>query len=596
MLEYRLCPASPETREYSLSVTIPDPAAGGQRLAMAAWTPGSYMVRDHARHVTHIEAIDGAGRAAPLTWIDKQTWQVAPCTGPLTIRWRVHAHELSVRTAHLDTLWGFADGAALWLRPLGLEREPCRVELVRSASPFAQAWRAASMLEPVSVDADGYGVHCAANVEALLDAPVAFGPLNEQVFNVRGVPHRFAWLGQVSFDEERLIADLARACEAVMSLFGSGPPPFARYLFLALVTGDGYGGLEHREGTALLCHRGHFPQAGEDVRGAAYRELLGLCAHEYLHAWLVKRIRPSALMAAPDGALPLQGEAYTRLLWLFEGWTSYYDDLILARAGLISAEEYLETLAVTMSRVRRLPGRLRLSLEQASLTAWTRLYKADENSANASISYYTKGALFAWVLDAELRARGQARISLDDLLAALWHEYGLEGRGIGESGLESWLAAHAGLELSDVFEQGLRGLGELGLEQAAVALGLRLSWEPEREGPWLGAEIKPGAHGEAILGTVYSGAAAERAGLAPRDALLAVDGVRVDAIGLDAMLRRYRPGRTLRVHAFRRDELLETRLVLDAPPAVRARLCFDSEADPARSALRARWLGGAADD
>ncbi|MEW6765812.1 MAG: peptidase M61 [Pseudomonadota bacterium] len=590
MLEYRLCPASPEAREYALELTVPQPATEGQVFAMAAWTPGSYMVRDHARHVTHIEAVDGEGRAVPLTWVDKHTWRAAPCVGPLTLRWRVHAHELSVRTAHLDSLWGFADGAALWLRPLGLERLPCRVELLRSGSRFARDWRAAIMLPPEAVDEAGYGSYQADDFEALLDAPVAFGPLRELRFDVRGVPHRFAWLGRVEFDQALLAADLARACESVIGLFGEAPPPFPRYLFLALVTGDGYGGLEHREGTALLCHRGHFPVPGEDGRSAAYREFLGLCTHEYLHAWLVKRIRPVALMPGPSGALPLQGEAYTRLLWLFEGWTSYYDDLLLARAGLISPEEYLDTFTTTMSRVRRAPGRLRLSLEHSSLTAWTRLYKADENTPNAGVSYYTKGALFAWVLDVELRRRSEGRTSLDDLLRALWREHGLTGRGVREEELEAWFADVAGVALADLFEAGLRGTDELPLEAVSAALGLELDWGRERDAPWLGAEVRTGPRGEALIGTVYTGAAAERAGLAPRDVLVAVNGLRVEAAFLDALLRRHGPGTEVRVHAFRRDELFETILTLDKPPLSRARLRPLSSAPLEAVSLRARWL------
>ncbi|MEO1751346.1 PDZ domain-containing protein [Thiofaba sp. EF100] len=586
MLEYRIAPVHPEAREYALELTVPAPDPTGQRFAMAAWTPGSYMVRDHARHVTHIEARDAEGGVVPLTWVDKQTWRAAPCEGPLTLRWRVHAYELSVRTAYLDTLWGFADGAALWLRPLGLERAPCRVELQRSQSPCAQGWRAAVMLLPEAVDDEGYGTYLAEDFEALLDAPVAFGPLRALEFEVRGVPHRFAWLGRAAFDEARLASDLARACEAVVGLFGAEPPPFPRYLFLALVTGDGYGGLEHREGTALLCRREHFPLPGEAGATPAYREFLGLCAHEYLHAWLVKRIRPAALMG-----LPLDAEAYTRLLWLFEGVTSYYDDLLLARAGLITPQDYLDTFAATLSRVRRAPGRLRQSLEHASLTAWTRLYKADENTANVGISYYTKGALFAWVLDAELRRRSRDRVSLDELLRALWHEHGLAGRGVSEDELEAWLQVRAGVELADLFEAGLRGTAELPLEQVATTLGLRLIWGAERETPWLGAEVRAGAQGEAVLGTVYAGAAAERAGLAPRDVLVAIDGLRVDAAGLEGALRRLRIGQEVRVHAFRRDELLEVLLCLDPPPMTRATLAFDPQAEGEAARRRAQWLG-----
>ncbi|HES76203.1 MAG TPA: M61 family peptidase, partial [bacterium] len=518
-------------------------------------------------HVTWIEAEDASGQAVALTWLDKQTWRAAPCVGALTLRWRVHAHELSVRTAHLDTLWGFADAAALWLRPLGLESAPCQVELLRSSSAWAQDWRASIMLTPEAVDADGYGRYTAENIEALLDAPLAFGALRELTFSLRGVPHRFAWLGQVNFDMARLAEDLARACESVLALFGSEPPPFAHYVFLALVTADGYGGLEHRAGTALLCRPEHFPRAGEAATTAAYREFLGLCTHEYLHAWLVKRIRPAAFMPRSDGALPLQAEAYTRLLWLFEGVTSYYDDLLLLRAGLLTLPEYLDTLASTISRVQRAPGRERLTLEQASLTAWTRLYKADENTPNASISYYTKGALFAWVLDVALRRRSADQVSLDDVLRAMWRDFGLTGLGVPEEGLEAWVTEVSGVNLEDIFAAGLRSCEDLPLQESAAALGLHVQWSAAQELPWLGAEVRAAAQDAAVLGTVYRDAAAERAGLAPQDVLLALDGVRVTRTNLESLLRRYRVGDEAQVHVFRRDALLSMTLCLQAAPA-----------------------------
>jgi len=595
MLHYRVSPASPEAREYALELTIPQPHADGQVVAMAAWTPGSYMVRDHARHVTWIEAVDASGQAVELTWLDKQSWRAAPSTGALTVRWRIHAHELSVRTAHLDSLWGFADGAALWLRPVGFEHVPCRVEVQRSGSAMvnagAQEWRAAMMLPPEAVDAHGYGVYAADNVEALLDAPVAFGALRELSFSVRGVVHRFAWLGGGEFDTTWLAADLARACEAVVGLFGAEPPPFARYLFLALVTPDGYGGLEHREGTALLCRPEHFPRGGEAATTPAYREFLGLCTHEYLHAWLVKRIRPAAFMPQPDGRLPLEAEAYTCLLWLFEGVTSYYDDLLLLRAGLISFTEYLDTLASTISRVQRAPGRERLTLEQASLTAWTRLYKADENTPNASISYYTKGALFAWVLDMALRERSADSVSLDDVLRALWRDFVQHAHGVPEYGVEAWLTAVTGVDLDDVFTAGLRSCDDLPLAETAAALGLSLQWSAAQDVPWLGVEVRTGAQGAAILGTVYRDSVAEWAGLAPQDELLALDGLRVNRANLDGILRRYHAGDMVELHVFRRDELLSMSLSLQKQPKTQAGLRRMQVVDAQPLARLRAWSG-----
>jgi predicted metalloprotease with PDZ domain len=279
------------------------------------------------------------------------------------------------------------------------------------------------------------------------------------------------------------------------------------------------------------------------------------------------------------------------LLWLFEGVTSYYDDLLLLRAGLISLAEYLDTLATTMSRVQRAPGRSRLTLEQASLTAWTRLYKADDNTPNASISYYTKGALFAWVLDVALRRRSADRLSLDDVLRALWRDFGQTGRGVPEDGLEAWVAAVTGVDLRDVFAAGLRACADLPLDETAAALGLNVQWRAAQDAPWLGTELRAGAQGAALIGTVYRNLAAEQAGLAPQDELLALDGLRVNWGNLDGLLRRYRAGDRVELHVFRRDELLSMPLILQKPPQTQALLGRAKSADAAQLARLQAWSG-----
>jgi len=300
-------------------------------------------------------------------------------------------------------------------------------------------------------------------------------------------------------------------------------------------------------------------------------------------------------MPLPDGRLPLEAEAYTRLLWLFEGVTSYYDDLLLLRAGLISLPEYLDTLAATMSRVQRAPGRSRLTLEQASLTAWTRLYKADDNTPNASISYYTKGALFAWVLDVALRERSADRLSLDDVLRALWRDFGLTGRGVPEDGFAAWLATVTGVDLSDELAAGLRSCEDLLLDETAAALGLSLQWRAVQDVPWLGAELRTGAQGTALIGTVYRDSAAEQAGLAPQDELLALDGLRVNRANLEGILRRYRAGDGVELYVFRRDELLSMSLTLQKPPQTQALLGRAKSADAAQRARLQAWSGAIVD-
>ncbi len=429
-------------------------------------------------------------------------------------------------------------------------------------------------------------------------------------FSVLGVPHRVAITGQQRCDQGRLAKDLTRICTEEAALFGE--LPLDRYLFQVTTVGDGYGGLEHRYSTSLLCNRNDLPLAPTaDINGAAppqpdegYRRFLGLCSHEYFHLWNVKRIRPQALMDTD-----LSVEAHTRLLWAFEGITSYYDDLTLVRSGCIDEASYLELLARAITRVLRTPGRLVQTLAESSFDAWTKLYKADENAPNAIISYYAKGALVALALDLTIRHRTDGAKSLDDVMRALWQRHGRTGLGVPERGVEALAAQVSGLDLDAFFAQALDSTEDIDLTPLLAHLGIELRLRqargPEDQGglangtaqppagqpvgPVLGVRLQPQAR-EAVIASVLAGGAALTAGLAAGDMIVAVDGLRATPENLHGLIARTPLGTEVQVHAFRRDELMTFEVRPLPAPTDTCELRILDAAPPEAQARRAAWL------
>jgi predicted metalloprotease with PDZ domain len=296
-----------------------------------------------------------------------------------------------------------------------------------------------------------YGAFEAPGYEELIDHPVLMGTLTVAEFDACGTPHAIAIAGHQNADLARLSADLSRLCSWQIRLFGE-PAPMLRYLFLVRLTGEGFGGLEHRSSSALVCHRNDLPQPGRAALSRGYRDFLGLASHEYFHLWNVKRIRPAEFTP-----YDLSREVYTRQLWIFEGVTSYYDDLALLRSGVITVETYLELLGRTLTSVYRTGGRRRQTLEEASFDAWIKFYRPDENSPNVQVSYYTKGAMVALALDLDVRLRTDGRISLDDIMRVLWENHGREpGHPMQEGVFEDLAAEVSGLDLAEFFAHSVR--------------------------------------------------------------------------------------------------------------------------------------------
>ncbi|UCE32672.1 MAG: M61 family metallopeptidase [Burkholderiales bacterium] len=595
-IRYRVDIHDAHAHLFRVRMVVATPDRGGQRLWLPTWIPGSYLVREFARHIVRIEARCGSRKIA-LRKLDKNSWRAGRCSGALHVEYDVYANDLSVRGAHLDGSHAFFNGTSLLLAAAGFEHAPHELELRaprtaranRTPPQAGDGWRVATAMPALEVDADGFGRYRAPDYDALIDHPVEIGRFVSGAFDAGGARHEIAVTGRTDVDIDRLGRDLARICRAQIALFEprSRRAPIDRYVFLATAVGSGYGGLEHRASTALLCARADLPHAGLKGVPEGYRRFLGLASHEYFHTWWVKRVKPQAF--APYA---LANESYTRLLWVFEGFTSYYDDLMLARAGLIDAAAYLSVLAETISRVYRDAGQRVQSVAESSFDAWIKFYRQDENAPNAIASYYAKGALVALAIDLALRSRSGHRRSLDDVLRLAWKRYGRDfarsGQGLPEDAMPALVRDATGIDLRREIAAWAYGTRTLPLARLLAPFGVELDWSAADQTPFLGLRTATHA-GDLTVTTVLSDSPAMRAGLSAGDVIIAADGLRVDEQTLKAWLARRGSGSPVRLHLFRRDELIEVAVEPAPPPRVKATLAISGGRTAA--ARRRRWLG-----
>ena len=593
--QYRIVPLDPHAHLYEVSVTVVDPDPAGQHFRLPAWVPGSYLIREFARHFVSVRAEAESGEIT-ITKETKDVWRVAPCFGPLTVVAHIYAFDLSVRAAYLDGARGYFNGASVFLCPIGREDAPCTVDVVPPDAAFGD-WRVATTLPVTAAAPFGFGRYRAENYDELIDHPVETGTFATATFMAGGAQHDIAVTGQQQADLPRLATDLRRICQWHIDFFGGAPDskaPFDRYLFQIMAVGDGYGGLEHRTSTSLICRREQLPLSKAEKITDDYLALLGLASHEYFHAWNVKRIKPEVFLP-----YDLTREGYTRQLWAFEGITSYYDDLSLVRCGLIPPARYLEILGREFTRMLRNPGRALQSVAESSFDAWIKYYRQDENSPNAIVSYYVKGSLVALALDLTLRMQSGA--TLDDLMRALWMRHGHPGVGVPEEGIEKLASELAGQDLGDFFTRYVFGTEDPPLARLLAEFGVTLrlrattgakdrggkaaTGEPPRN--TLGAQVAP----DLKLTYVARGGPASRAGLSAGDTLVAIDDLKASHESLAALLDRPRDGNSLAVHAFRRDELRTFRVELEAAPLDTAYLMLDADAASATVSRREAWLG-----
>ena len=505
---------------FRVTLTIPEPAAQ-QIVSLPVWIPGSYLVREFSKNLQNLRARQGRRQAA-LQQLDKCSWQIDAQPGQaLQLQYEVYAFDNSVRTAWLDARRGFFNGTSLCLRVHGQEGLPHQLQLLPVKG--RPDWQAATGLTSVKTDKKGFGLYQAADYDELVDCPVELGTFWSGQFKACGIEHRFVVAGALpSFDGERLLADTKKICEAEIRFWhGSGvqagrKAPHKNYLFMLNAVDDGYGGLEHRNSTALICGRRDLPRVGQATTGEGYTTLLGLISHEYFHTWNVKQLRPDAF-----ARYDYTRENYTPLLWFFEGFTSYYDDLLLRRAGLIDDATYLQLLAKTINQVAQTPGRHVQTVAQASFDAWVKYYRQDENTPNATVSYYTKGALVALCLDLSLRVEGH---SLDKVMRGLWKR--CQAGPMREQDVLDELNAVTGRSWQKELQAWVHSTAELPLARLLEAQGIRIHAEPGNFAQHLGLRHQD-ANGSVQVKAVLHGSAAEQAGFAAGDEWLGLEvGVR----------------------------------------------------------------------
>jgi len=508
---------------------------------MPAWTPGSYKVRDYAKNVQDFSAGRHAWRK-----IDKSRWRVE-AGGDVVIEYDVWAFELSVQSSHVDSDHAFLNGASVFFYVDGHKDAAVEVDI-----KAPKGWKIASGLEKRG------STLLAPDYDILVDSPIEIGTFTQRTFKVGGVPHHLVIHGEGNYDGKQLVEDIRRIVETEVKILRH--IPYRHYTFILHNSSERGGGLEHLNSTALqVPARSYRPRE-------KYENFLELVAHEFFHLWNVKRIRPDKL-----GPFDYEREVYTTLLWVMEGFTSYYDTLVPCRAKLWSPEKYFKKTADRIQKYEEKPGRKRQSLSQASFDTWIKFYQPNENSANCQMSYYEKGELVGMCLDLEIRHRTANRKSLDDVLRLLYREYGREGRGFPEAEFKR-ACERVGGNLDRFFADLVDGVAEIPWNRYLGFAGVKLEKEakkPEdgealrKARAWLGiGSTKVG--GVLTVANVVEASPAWKAGLSPKDELIAMDGSKLPAEEFERRIDEYEPGDRVRLTLFRSGTLREIPVVLGA--------------------------------
>jgi len=569
-IQYTVWPADLHGHRYQVKLHIANPDPEGQVLQMPAWIPGSYLIRDFSKHIESIEAHSvQTKKKLPLERINNDQWCLPKVSGAIEVLTTIYAYDPSVRAAFLDTERAFFNASSLCLEVKGQSDLPCSLAIAPPKTEFAAHWSIQTTLRSVKTDTQGFGFYLAQNYADLLDHPVAMGEFQLIDWVSNGTPHSMAIQGCIHpIDAKRLVQDLQAICNCTINLFEpkTKQAPFARYLFLVNAVLNGYGGLEHRNSTALLCRRDQIPQQDVPLDETSYREFLGLCSHEYFHAWLVKRIQAKVFQP-----YDLSQRNHTRLLWLFEGFTSYYDDLQLFRSKRIDLNLYLGLVANNWNAILRGPGRNKQSLADSSFDAWTKYYQADENTPNAVVSYYGKGALLALGLDLQIRAFSKNQKSLDDLMRLIWKKHGVTLEGIAENGLDELIIEAIGTEFSKTWSE-MKSRYIFGTEDIPIQKWIAsklVSVRPKTTSKLEKIKLQLGMRHTDVNGWlkvthVLDGGAAQLAGLAPGDILASINGQRITGARLDKVLGGLAEGENIHF-CFYRDDLEHERIASLSP-------------------------------
>jgi predicted metalloprotease with PDZ domain len=589
-ISFTVAMSRPHTHLFDVEIAIKHAASGPaeEMLVMPVWTPGSYLVREFERNVQDFAATTGAGQ--PLRWekTNKNTWRVVT-NGAREWRatYRVYANELSVRTSELNSEHAFWNNANLLMYLEGFLKSPATLRVVAP-----DVWKVATGLPVVPGQRNTFR---AENFDILYDSPFEASDFKTIVFNVKGVPHRIVIDGAGNYDPERMRRDVQKIVETQVELMG-GEIPYRDYTFILHLRSNAGGGLEHLNSAALGYPRFGFTiRSGDRATSAApnttdtperdYRGFLGLVSHEFFHLWNVKRIRPDAL-----GPFDYTQENYTKVLWVAEGITDYYADLVLRRAGLISESEFLTATARSIQNMQNTPGRLEQSVEESSFDAWVKYYRQDENSVNSQVSYYDKGALLGLLLDLEIRKRSGGAKSLDDVMRYLYAEFYKKNRNYGPADFQKAAELMAGSSLEEFFSKYVRGKEELDYNAALEAAGLRLETSAAADAKvYFGADVAQ-EDDRLIVRRVYAGSPAYEHGLNAGDEIVALDNMRATRDFFNARMAEKKPGDLVNLTIFRFDNLSLLPIKLSDKREMSYRIVPVASPRAVQKQIRADWL------
>ncbi|MEH1816293.1 MAG: M61 family metallopeptidase [Nostoc sp.] len=570
-IHYLVAMSQPETHLFEVTLRLVNYSSPILDLKLPVWTPGSYLIREYAKNLQDFEAF---AEDKPLPWrkIGKNHWQIDKIgVSELTVRYRIFANELSVRTNHLDSTHGYFNGAALFFRIPGWNKQPIRVTIV----PPEPKWQVTTALPPVAEETNTF---LAGDFDTLVDTPFEIGSHQLYKFEVLGKPHELAIWGQGNYQVQQLIADIQKIIQVEAQMFGG--LPYERYVFLLHLFSQAFGGLEHKDSCSLIYQRFGF-RAQEK-----YDRFLQLVAHEFFHLWNVKRIRPKALEV-----FDYDQENYTPSLWFCEGTTSYYDLFIPLRAGIYDVKSYLNNLGKEITRYEMTPGRKVQPVSESSFDAWIKLYRPDANSGNSQISYYLKGEMVSLLLDLLIRSTHNNQRSLDDVMLKMWQQFGQDEIGYTPEQLQEVIESVAGIDLTDFFKRYIDSTEDLPFNQYLEPFGLQLVADQQEE-PYLGVRINT-ENGREIVKFVETGSPAQIGGIDAGDELLAIDGIKITAGGLSDRLKDYQPNDTIQVAVFHQDELRTYSITLASPRPTRYQVKPVDHPNSKQQQNFAGWLGAA---
>ena len=537
MLHYQI--EFDDYRQHLIHVTLRFVADPTQVLSLPTWIPGSYLIREFSKHIESVRAYDEEGRLLEIQKFEKNKWRLFNTDHELiTVEYDVYAYDLSVRGAYVDQTRLYVNPACACLGLEGQEDKAVEVELFLPDE--LKHFQLATGMASKSLVKGRFTLK-AKNYAELIDAPFELAEQTRFSFEANGIPHEFVVSGKHAMNAARMQQDIEKICATEISMFGSAP--FSNYTFMTMATANSYGGLEHPNSTSLIIPREDLPKANEPEEPSEdYQRFLGLCSHEYFHSWLVKFIRPENFVN-----YDLNKEGYTSLLWIFEGFTSYYDDLILLRSGVISQASYIKLLKTQIDRYLQNPGRFVQSVSESSFDAWVKFYRQDENSNNAGTSYYNKGCLVALCLDLGLRLRGS---SLDALMRKLY-ENAQKGIQVHERTIVELCNELTGDNWIEQINHLINTTDELPLDQLFPEFGLSYSLKNDKSLP-LGLKLVDKPEGVLVQSARRDGAAAQ-AGLSAHDVIIAIDGLKATV----KLVEKYaKQEGSYSILAFRRDELM----------------------------------------